>query len=64
MEEIKQKCIEKYGYEVWLNMDRLAQFMAKMIHKYGPEILEEEKERKNAAKDSQVLIDPKNNNKD
>ena len=39
MEERRKEVEEKYGKEVWQNMDRLAEFMARMIHKYGPELL-------------------------
>ena len=43
MENKKREIIEKYGLEVWNNMDRLAEFMARMIMKYGPEIFKESK---------------------
>ena len=32
---------QKYGREAYVNMDRLATFMVKMIRKYGSEVLEE-----------------------
>ncbi|MBR1634219.1 MAG: hypothetical protein IJ682_04050 [Lachnospiraceae bacterium] len=49
MEERRKEVEEKYGKEVWQNMDRLAEFMARMIHKYGPELLKEMEEEKRGA---------------
>ena len=41
MGDIGKEIEQKYGREAYVNMDRLATFMVKMIRKYGSEVLEE-----------------------
>lgn len=48
MDDTRKEMEEKYGRDAYVNMDRLATFMVRMIKKYGPEVLKEleEKEKK------------------
>ena len=45
MTELQKDVEAKYGREVWANMERLADFMAEMILKYGSKVLAEREAR-------------------
>ena len=41
MDSTRSEIEQKYGKEAYVNMDRLATFMTRMIKKYGTQVLEE-----------------------